>query len=64
MYNTDVTFDLLEYFLSETKQGKLLLEMIHFTGDIYENIKPQLLLLFYLEHKTYIFPPNGKLHTF
>ena len=25
IYNTDVTFDLLEYFLSETKQGKLLL---------------------------------------
>ena len=28
-----------------------LLEMIHFTGDIYENIEPQLLLPFYLSKK-------------
>ena len=43
---------------------KLFLEMIQFYGDINENLNPQLLLLFYLKHKIYIFPPNGKLHTF
>ena len=28
------------------KLGRLILEMIHFNGDIYENFKPHLLLLF------------------
>ena len=33
IYNTDVTFDLLEYFLSETKQGKLLLGAFSTFGE-------------------------------
>ena len=31
-------------------QIQFVLEMIHFTGDIYENIKPQLLLQFSLSN--------------
>ena len=44
-----LTLDIWHLNIFFTK--RLTLEMIHFTGDIYENIKPQLLLLFSLSKK-------------
>ena len=40
------------------------LEMIQIYGDILEKVVTQQLLPFRNKHEIFIFPPNGKLHTF
>ena len=47
-----------------SKSEVALLEMIQIYGDIFEKVVPQHPLHFCRKHKIFIFPPNGKLHTF
>ena len=41
-----------------------ILEMIQIYGNIFEKVVPQQPLPFRNKHEIFIFPPNGKLHTF
>ena len=44
--------------------SQLDLEMIQISGDFFEKFVPQQPLPFRNKHEIFIFPPNGKLHTF
>ena len=67
-FTTSDAFDTLLLFLIRFDLLPLLfttfLDMIHFSGDIYEKRVPQHPLPFFQKHEILNFLPNGKLHTF